>query len=108
MAQESVNSFEELYLNVQQLSESQMLDSEVTAVLGPLVAPACCHNNNLLQLFRKYGWDIKNHSFNSPIDIQKLSKELQKRLDDLKLVRFYGESTNDWLDYVSVDKMQVD
>lgn len=103
MAQQSIDSFEELCLNVQQLSKSQMLDSEITAVLGPLVAPVCCHNKLLLKFFQKYGWNPKNNGFNSPVDIKKLSKDLQQTLDDLKLVRFYGETTTTWLDYISID-----
>ena len=99
MTEQTACSVEELTFTVRQLAESQLLDSEITAVLGPLVKQVACRSNYLRRLFERHGWDPDGQCFNSPVDVKHLLADLKKYSGEHQLARFH-ELTDEWLNYV--------
>lgn len=101
MTEEKANNFDALFETVKQLASAHMLDSEITVMLALFVRPVCCQSENMCRLFEKHGWDPDKNCFNSPVDIKRLMADLQKVKNDKLLAKFvYGESTNEWLNYI--------
>ncbi len=75
MREQTASSVEELTFTVQQLAESHMLDSEITAILGSLVKPVW--HWALIRLFKRHGWDPDGQVFISPVDIKQLLADLK-------------------------------
>lgn len=87
MTEQTAMSVEELTFTVQQLAEAQLLDSEITALLSPLVKTGGLRSTYLIRLFERHGWDPDGQCFNSPVDIKQLLADLTKYSDG-QLTRF--------------------
>lgn len=72
------NAFHELRTKAEMMYQLrfQMLDSEITSALLPLIQNALKTNWGLAQILIKHGWS--DNSFQSPVNVQNLAEDLQQ------------------------------
>lgn len=66
----------ELQITMSHLIKFNLLQSEVTNILTPLVEKACSDDKDMVPVFVKHGWNADSQQFQSPINIQKLYDDL--------------------------------
>lgn len=73
------DSVVELQMTVQLLMQRNLLQSEVTNILTPLVQSACDNDRDLVSVFAKHGWDADQRHFRSPVNLVDLNNDLSLR-----------------------------